>query len=93
MTIFRLCVLCATLATLYAYAGELKTATFDVDGMACMLCEAKVKKALQQTPGVLDVKVDRVKKRAEAKYDPDRVSPDTLAAVIAKSGFKPALKQ
>lgn len=58
-----------------------------------MLCEAKVKRALEQTPGVLEAKADRAKKRAEAKYDPDRVSADRLVEVIAKTGFKPVLKQ
>lgn len=77
--------------TVAAYAGEPRTATFDVEGMVCMLCEAKVKKALVQTPGVLKAKADRANKRAEAVYDPDRVSPDTLSAVIARAGFKAAL--
>jgi copper chaperone CopZ len=93
MTIVRLCLLCALLAPFSGYAGEPRTATFRVDGMACMLCEAKVKKALQKTPGVLEAKADRATKRAEAKYDPAQVSPDTLAAVIANMGFKAVLKQ
>ena len=60
--------------------------------MSCMLCEAKVNKALKQTPGVIETKADRSHKQAEVKFDPDKVSAEALAAVITKTGFKAAVK-
>lgn len=93
MLILRLCLLVALHAAIPAVASGPKTATFNVEGMACMLCEAKVKKALHQTPGVFEAKADRSSNQVEAKYDPDKVNPDVLAAVISKAGFKASIKR
>lgn len=93
MHILRLCLLAAVFAAIPAMGSEPTTATFSVDGMACMLCEAKVKKALQQTPGVIEAKVDRSNNRVDARYDPGKVDPEALAKVISKAGFKATIQR
>ena len=93
MPILRLCLLIAFYAATPAIAGVPTTATFHVEGMACMLCEARVKKALHQTPGVFEAKADRSINQVEAKYDPDKVNPDALVVVISKAGFKASIKR
>lgn len=62
-----------------AFAGEPKLAMLEVSGMTCSLCPLTVRKALERVPGVLQAKADLDTQRAEAKYDPDKVSPEALA--------------
>lgn len=76
-----------------AQAAEPKAAVFDVSGMVCMLCAAKVKKTLQGIPGVVEAKADYSAKRAEAKYDPDKVSVEVLAKAITEVGFKATVRK
>lgn len=76
-----------------ALAAEPKTATLDVPSMFCSLCQISVRKALERVPGVIDAKADNSAKRAEVKYDPDRVSADELAAALTHAGFPATVKQ
>lgn len=73
----------ATLAT----AGEPKNVVLDVPGMDCSLCPITVRKALERVPGVLEARAFWPDKRAEVKYDPDRVTPAALAAALADTGY------
>jgi len=69
------------------FAGEPKVAMLEVSGMTCSLCPLTVRKALERVPGVLDAKADFATRRAEAKYDPDKVSPEALAKAVSNAGF------
>ncbi len=75
-----------------ALAGEPRTAVLDVAGMTCSLCPITVRKALERVPGVLEAKADYATRRAEAKYDPDRTSPQALAAAVNEVGFTATVK-
>lgn len=79
--------LIALLACAPATAGEAKTATLDVPGMFCSLCQISVRKVLERLPGVLDATADSKAKRAEVTYDPSKVSAEELAAALTNSGF------
>lgn len=83
----RACAALAALIATSALAGEPRSATLDVPSMFCSLCQISVRKALERVPGVLEAKADNSAKRADVKYDPDKVSPDELAAALTKSGF------
>jgi mercuric ion binding protein len=89
MAISRLsrALLAGVLASAAALAAEPKTATLDVPSMFCSLCQISVRKALERVPGVLEAKADNNLKRAEVKYDPQKVSADELAAALGKAGF------
>jgi periplasmic mercuric ion binding protein len=76
-----------------AFAGEPKIAQFDVSGMTCSLCPITVRKALERVPGVLDAKADLATKSAQAKYDPDKVSPEALAKAVSDAGFPTKVKE
>ncbi len=76
-----------------ALAGEPRVAVLDVPGMFCSLCPVTVRKALMRVPGVLDAKADLATKRAEAKYDPDKVSAESLAKAVSDAGFPAMLHQ
>ena len=75
------------LAATPIFGAEPRNATLDVPGMFCSLCQISVRKALERVPGVLEAKADNSAKRADVKYDPDKVSPEELAAALTKSGF------
>ena len=46
-----------------------------------------------RVPGVLEAKADLATKSAEAKYDPDKISPEALAKAVSDAGFPATLKQ
>jgi mercuric ion binding protein len=79
--------LAGVLASAAALAAEPKSATLDVPSMFCSLCQISVRKALERVPGVLEAKADNNLKRADVKYDPDKVSAEDLAAALTRSGF------
>lgn len=83
----------ALLCAAPALAADPKTATLDVPSMFCSLCQISVRKVLERVPGVIDAKADNSAKRAEVRYDPDRVSADELAAALSKAGFPATVKQ
>lgn len=84
---FRRALLLTALASASALASDPKPATLDVPSMFCALCQISVRKALERVPDVIEAKADNNAKRAEVKYDSDKVSADELAAALGKSGF------
>jgi mercuric ion binding protein len=79
-------------AAMSAFAAEPKTAQFEVSGMTCSLCPLTVRKALERVPGVLDANADLVTHSAQARYDPDKVSPEVLAKAVSDAGFPAKIK-
>ena len=75
------------LAAAPAVAGEPRTAVLDVPSMNCSLCPVSVKKALSRVPGVIDARADLATKRAEVRYDPDKIAPEALAKAVSEAGF------
>ena len=88
----RLALAAALIASVAAFAGELKHAVLDVPGMYCSLCPLTVRKALERVPGVFEVKADFAAKRAEVKYDPDKVTPQQLAGAVTNAGYAATVK-
>ncbi|MGI4843695.1 MAG: heavy-metal-associated domain-containing protein [Janthinobacterium lividum] len=70
-----------------AVAGTTQTLTLDVQNMTCATCPITVKKALQQVPGVSDVKIDYERKTATVRVDPDKASAAMLTKATADAGF------
>ena len=77
----------ALFAATPVFGAAPRSATLDVPSMFCSLCQVSVRKALERVPGVLEAKADNSAKRAEVKYDPDKVSPNEVAAALTKAGF------
>ena len=59
----------------------------DVPSMNCSLCPVSVKKALSRVPGVIDARADLATKRAEVRYDADKIAPQALAKAVSEAGF------
>jgi mercuric ion binding protein len=83
----RRALLAGLLASAAALGAEPKTAILDVPSMFCSLCQISVRKALERVPGVIEAKADNNLKRAEVKYDPEKVSAHDLATALTNSGY------
>ncbi|MDR2173000.1 MAG: heavy-metal-associated domain-containing protein [Burkholderiales bacterium] len=66
---------------------NLVSATFHIDGMTCQGCAASVTRALEATPGVINVAVSLDDKYAIVQYDDAQTTSSTLIAVIENAGF------
>ncbi|MEO5956812.1 MAG: heavy metal translocating P-type ATPase [Nitrospiraceae bacterium] len=61
--------------------------TIPVKGMTCAACQARVQRALQAKPGVLDASVNLMLKNAAVTYDPVMTSPMALVETIREIGY------
>ena len=55
--------------------------TFDVTGMTCAACSARVEKATRAVPGVADVAVNLLKNSMDISFD-DGVEPSAVTAAV-----------
>ena len=83
----------ALAAALTAGAAEPTRITLDVPSMNCSLCPISVRKALKRVPGVVRAQADLDSKSAQVVYDPDRVSPETLAKAVADAGYPASIRK
>src|SRR3954453_3654653 len=61
---------------------------FDVSGMTCGSCSARVEKILSRQPGVARAAVNLATERATVTYGPDTPpDPDHLVTAVAKAGY------
>jgi Cu+-exporting ATPase len=63
-------------------------ATIEVNGMHCASCVAQVEKAALALPGVGQCDVNLAMGKARVRYDPDRTTPEAIAAAISQTGYE-----
>ena len=61
--------------------------TYDVRGMTCAACAARVQKVLSRQEGVHLASVNLASERATVAFDPDQTSIDALVAAVERSGY------
>lgn len=62
--------------------------TLKVSGMSCGACAARVEKVAKEIVGVTGAKASQPKGTAEITFDPQKISAESIAALITKkSGF------
>lgn len=76
-----------------ALAAEPTPVVLEVAGMTCSLCAVTVRKALERVPGVFEARVDFESKRAQARFDAAKTTPDALAKAVSDAGFPAKVKQ
>ena len=64
--------------------------TLKIEGMMCMHCAGRVKKALEAVPGVTGAQVDLEKKQATVTLN-DAVSDQALLVAVTAAGYPAAL--
>ncbi|HEY9514233.1 MAG TPA: heavy metal translocating P-type ATPase [Gemmatimonadaceae bacterium] len=70
-----------------ASAATRKRVRIPVSGMSCSACQARVQRALERQPGVLDASVNLMMKNASVAFDSAVVTPDQLVETIRKTGY------
>jgi mercuric ion binding protein len=76
-----------------AFAGTPETLTLNVQNMTCAACPITVKKALEQVPGVSDVKIDFEHKTATVRVDMDKTNAAMLTKATTDAGFPSTVRK
>ena len=76
-----------------AFAGTLETLTLNVQNMTCVGCPITVKKALEQVPGVSEVKIDFEHKTATVHMDKDKANVSMVTKATADAGFPSTVRK
>ena len=67
--------------------AEVVLKVFRVKDIHCEACEARIKAALLQFPGVRSVKADRKARQVEVRLDLERTAEDEVASRLDYLGF------
>ena len=76
-----------TVTPVPSFDGEIETRVFQVEGMTCSACSARVEKVLSKVPGVIDAHVNLALERATLNVLPS-VEPDELTGPVAAAGYR-----
>lgn len=83
----------ALLLTGSAFAGTPQKLALNVQNMTCATCPITVKKALEQVPGVSDVKIDFEHKTATVRIDTDKANASMLTKATTDAGFPSTVRK
>lgn len=71
--------------------AESSVRSFDIRGMTCAACSARLERVLKKTPGILDARVNLALERADVAVAPE-VTPETVASAVDRAGFSATLR-
>ena len=60
---------------------------FDVTGMSCSACSARVEKAVKELNGIDDVNVNLLKNSMVVDFDPTKTGTDQIEEAVKKAGY------
>jgi copper chaperone len=63
--------------------------TIKVEGMSCMHCQLRVKKAVEAVEGVQRADVNLQTKQVTVDYEEGKVNLEKVKAVIREAGYEP----
>lgn len=69
----------------------MRTLTFNVQGMTCVVCSGTVEKALKALPTAEGVAVNFASGKAVISYDESVITEADIAAAVVKAGYKPII--
>ena len=67
--------------------------TYEVKGMTCVICKGNVEKALKNTKGVSDCKVNLLENEALVTFDENKVNEEALAKSVADAGYELVIRK
>lgn len=67
--------------------------SFSIQGMFCARCAVNLEQALTQHDGVIGACVNYASERATVMYEPARVNPKQLVAIVKRAGFATPLEE
>ncbi len=65
---------------------------FDVTGMTCSACSARVEKAVKKLEGANDVQVNLLTASMNVDYDPDKLDESGIISAVTKAGYGARVK-
>lgn len=68
--------------------SHMSTVVIPVEGMSCVACAARVKKAVKSLAGVGYVEVNLAERNARVRFDPRRITLDRIVAAIDGLGYR-----
>lgn len=77
-----------TTPTNQAANASIETVTVQVEGMDCNACEAPIKAALRQTPGVRNADVSYKRGDARIEFDPKQTNVEQIKLAINSTGYR-----
>ncbi|MBT2289942.1 copper-translocating P-type ATPase [Paenibacillus albidus] len=69
-----------------------ETADFDIAGMTCAACSARIEKVLGRTPGIAAVNVNLALETAHVEYTPGNISTREIIDKVSSIGYTATLK-
>lgn len=63
--------------------------TIKVEGMSCMHCQLRVKKAVEEVEGVRKADVDLQTKQVVIDYEEGKANTEKVKAAIREAGYEP----
>ncbi len=70
-----------------------ESADFDITGMTCAACSARIEKVLGRMPGIAGVNVNLALETAHVEYTPGNISTADIMEKVSSIGYKASLKQ
>lgn len=67
---------------------QMKTTTFEIEGMNCEACANTIRTLIEKEPGVQMASVSYAERHARVLYDPQSIEEDHLVKTIQKPGFR-----
>ena len=61
---------------------------YDIIGMHCAACSARIENRLSKEEGIIDVAVNLALETGSVLYDSEKISPDKIADIVDKMGFQ-----
>ncbi len=65
-----------------------ETVFFQISGMSCAACAARIERVLARLPGVLEASVNFAAARARVLYDPRKISPEEMIKAVKDEGYE-----
>ncbi len=65
----------------------MKNSVFDITGMTCAACSARVEKVVSRLPGVTESSVNLANETMRVKYDESTLDETTIAQTVEKAGY------
>ncbi|WP_346992311.1 cation transporter, partial [Agathobacter rectalis] len=66
---------------------KLKKEQFDVTGMTCSACSARIEKSVSKLPGIKEVSVNLLKNSMVASYDESILDTSGIIQAVEKAGY------
>lgn len=71
----------------HAQPARTKVQHYQIGGMSCTACSARISKLLEETSGVSQVSINHLTGKGEIHYDQSLVEPEVFSHIIKKAGF------